>query len=128
MRFKPTDDLTLYVLAAKGNKPGDFNTEFFRSGIAPDAVHGGRSTAAPRRPRPSRCRINPCLAEPLAIVKEEEQWTYEAGAKAAWLDGRLTTNLAVYHIDWENQGLFTPVSILQTSGTCLEYHHPPQCR
>ena len=34
LRFKPIEDLTLYALVAKGNKPGDFNTEFFRSGIA----------------------------------------------------------------------------------------------
>ncbi len=69
----------------------------------------------PRRP----LLVNPCLAEPLAIVKEEEQWTYELGAKASWLDGRLITNLAVYYIDWQNQGLFTNVKILQTAGTYL---------
>lgn len=27
---------------------------------------------------------------------------YEIGAKGAWLDGRLTTNLAVYLIDWRD--------------------------
>ncbi|TFG85304.1 MAG: TonB-dependent receptor [Chromatiales bacterium] len=54
------------------------------------------------------------------MVKEEEQWTYELGAKANWFDGRLTTNLAMYHIDWDNQGLFTTVSILETAGTYLQ--------
>ncbi|MEO8444554.1 MAG: TonB-dependent receptor, partial [Gammaproteobacteria bacterium] len=118
VRFKPSDDLTLYVLAAKGNKPGDLNTEFFRSGIDPDAVKAGLNGCTPR-PESLPALVTPCLDEPLAIVKEEEQWTYEVGAKASWLDGRLTTNLAVYHIDWKNQGLFTTVSILQTAGTFL---------
>lgn len=118
VRFRPTDDLTLYVLAAKGNKPGDFNIEFFRSGIDPLAVDAGLNGCTP--PPTGQPLIDPCLDETLAIVKEEEQWTYEVGAKAIWLDGRLSANLAIYHIDWENQGLFTPVSILQTSGTRLE--------
>ena len=38
LRFKPNEDLTLYALVAKGNKPGDFNTEFFRTSIDEDAV------------------------------------------------------------------------------------------
>ncbi|MEQ1802065.1 MAG: TonB-dependent receptor [Gammaproteobacteria bacterium] len=118
VRYRPTEDLTLYALAAKGNKPGDLNTEFFRAGIAPVAVEAGLNGCTPP-PAPQQLPVIPCLSEPLAIVKEEEQWTYEVGAKASWLDGRLSTNLAVYHIDWENQGLFTTVSILQTAGTYL---------
>ncbi|MBL8199523.1 MAG: TonB-dependent receptor [Chromatiales bacterium] len=119
VRFKPAEYLTLYVLAAKGNKPGDFNVEFFRSGIDSSAVRAGLDGCVPP-PEPQRPVVIPCLPEPLAIVKEEEQWTYELGAKATWLDGRLSTNLALYHIDWKNQGLFTRAGILQTSGTYLE--------
>ncbi len=118
VRFMPTEDLTLYALAAKGNKPGELNTEFFRSGIAPVAVEAGLGGCTPP-PAPDPLPIVPCLGEPLAIVDEEEQWTYELGAKAVWLDGRLSTNLSVYHIDWENQGLFATVQILQTAGTYL---------
>jgi outer membrane receptor protein involved in Fe transport len=115
VRFKPNDDLTLYVLAAKGTKPGEFNTEFFRSGTAPDAVNAALEGCTP--PPVGEPPITPCGDEQLAIVKEEEQWTYEIGAKASWLDGRLSTNLAVYHIDWENQGLFNIARILQNTGT-----------
>jgi iron complex outermembrane receptor protein len=119
LQFKPTEDLSLYALVAKGNKPGDFNTEFFRSGISPVAVNAAlNGCVAP--PPPAQAPVNPCLSEELALVKEEEQWTYELGAKASWLDGRLTTNLAAYHIDWDNQGLFTTVSILETAGTYLQ--------
>jgi outer membrane receptor protein involved in Fe transport len=119
LRYKPIDDLTLYALVAKGNKPGDFNTEFFRSGIDGEAVEAALSGCVAPAP-PEIPVITPCLDEKLALVKEEEQWTYELGAKAAWLDGRLTTNLALYHIDWDNQGLFTTVGILQTAGTYLQ--------
>lgn len=115
LRYQPTDDLTTYLLVAKGNKPGDFNAEFFRSGIAPAAVLAGLNGCTPSLPP----LVIPCLSQPLAIVDEEEQWTYELGAKANWLDGRLTTNLAVYYIDWQNQGLFTTVNILQTTDTYL---------
>jgi outer membrane receptor protein involved in Fe transport len=115
LRYQPTDELMLYFLTAKGNKPGDFNTEFFRAGTHPEAVMAGLNGCSPSLP----VLVNPCLPEPLAIIKEEEQWTYELGAKASWLDGRLVTNLSVYYIDWQNQGLFTNVKILQNSGTYL---------
>lgn len=116
LRFKPTEDLTLYLLTAKGTKPGEFNTEFFRSGTDPAAVDAAINGCVPP-PVGSLVPILPCDDLPLGIVEEEEQWTYELGAKAAWLDGRLTTNLAVYHIDWDNQGLFALQQILQTTGT-----------
>jgi outer membrane receptor protein involved in Fe transport len=115
LRYQPTDALTLYFLTAKGNKPGDFNREFFRAGNDPRAVMAGLGGCTPGVP----VLVTPCLPESLAIVKEEEQWTYELGAKASWLDGRLSTNLAAYYIDWQNQGLFTTVKILQNSGTYL---------
>jgi outer membrane receptor protein involved in Fe transport len=115
LRYQPTDELTLYFLTAKGNKPGDFNREFFRAGNDPRAVMAGLDGCTPSLP----VLVTPCLPESLAVVKEEEQWTYELGAKASWLDGRLSTNLAAYYIDWQNQGLFTTVKILQNSGTYL---------
>ncbi|MEO8224925.1 MAG: TonB-dependent receptor, partial [Gammaproteobacteria bacterium] len=118
LRFKPSEDLTLYTLVAKGTKPGEFNTEFFRATIDESAVNAALNGCVPPPP-PAQLPIIPCLPEKQAIVKEEEQWTYEVGAKARWLDGRLTTNLAAYYIDWTNQGLFTTVQILQTSGTYL---------
>lgn len=115
LRYQPSGELTMYFQAAKGNKPGEFNTEFFRAGNDPRAVMAGLSGCTPSVP----ALATPCLPESLAVVKEEEQWTYELGAKANWLDGRLNTNLAAYYIDWQNQGLFTTVKILQNSGAYL---------
>lgn len=115
LRYQPADEMTLYFLTAKGNKPGDFNTEFFRAGNDPRAVNAGLNGCTPQLP----ALVTPCLPESLAVIQEEEQWTYELGAKASWFDGRLNTNLAAYYIDWQNQGLFTNVKILQNSGTYL---------
>lgn len=33
----------------------------------------------------------------------ESSWNYELGAKTSWLDGRAKVNLALFHIDWEDQ-------------------------
>lgn len=115
LRWQPSDELTLYFLTAKGNKPGDFNSEFFRAGNDPNAVIAGLSGCTPSEP----LLVNPCLPGSQAIVQEEEQWTWELGGKATWLDGRLSTNLALYYIDWENQGLFSIVKIRQNSGAYL---------
>ncbi len=115
LRYQPSDELTLYFLTAKGNKPGDFNSEFFRNGNLVAAVNAGVYGCTPSVP----ALVRPCLSENLAFVKEEEQWTYELGAKASWLDGRLNTNLALYYIDWQNQGLFTNIKIRQDSDTYL---------
>jgi iron complex outermembrane receptor protein len=41
---------------------------------------------------------------------DEVNETYEAGLKATWLGGRLTTNLAVYYIDWKDLQLTTSSS------------------
>lgn len=91
LRYQPTEALNLYLLAAKGNKPGDFNTEYFRGDICAEATH--REAALGN-----------------TVVKEEEQWTYEVGAKTQWFDRRLQANVAMYYIDWTNQSLFTTVT------------------
>jgi outer membrane receptor protein involved in Fe transport len=122
LRFKPADDLTFYTLAAKGNKPGDYNTEFFRSGIDPCALLAGINGVAsdPALSNPSLPElIVPPVNTKLAIVAEEEQWTYEVGAKASLLDRRVSANLSLYTIDWQNQGLFSTTQILQSTGTYL---------
>ncbi|MBK8977239.1 MAG: TonB-dependent receptor [Planctomycetes bacterium] len=35
----------------------------------------------------------------------ETSWTYEAGVKTEWLDERVTANLAVFHVDWDDMQL-----------------------
>ncbi len=87
-RYQATEDAMVYLQAAKGNKPADFNNPYYdytREGCQTqvDFHETGEST-----------------------VEEEEAWTYEIGAKTSWLDNRITANVALFYIDWENQGVF----------------------
>ena len=93
IRYQATEDAMIYVLAAKGNKPGDFNVGYYRQGR--DACFAAAEFARGGVP----------------YVSEETQWTYEAGTKTAWMDNRLTANLAAFYIDWDNQTFFetTPI-------------------
>lgn len=73
--YRLTPDMIVYVNAAKGTKPGGFNT----------ALGSGAAQ----------------LPENLLAFDEEEAWTYELGAKSQWLDRRLTVNAAVFYTDWD---------------------------
>lgn len=72
--YKPNDDMTLYGVVSRGNKPGFFNNAVVSAnlGVAPE-------------------------------VLEESAWNYELGAKTMWMDGRFLLNIAAYYIDWTNQ-------------------------
>ncbi len=89
LTWKPTEDLNIYGLVAKGNKPGGYFYGYFDAAVAPTG--SGSTTEA--------------IANGDAIVKEENSWTYELGAKTQWLDRRLTANISVFYIDWTNQAI-----------------------
>jgi iron complex outermembrane receptor protein len=117
LNYQPTDDMLAYVLLAKGNKPGDFNKDQFRSDIPAEFTE---------------FQINCEIGDEVMIggllvecteqlksdltVEEEEQWTYEFGLKTAWLDGSVIANLAVFYIDWENQALTETADTPNSSG------------
>lgn len=89
LTWKPTEDLKFYGLVAKGNKPGGYFFGYFDAAVTPTGT--GSTTEA--------------LANGDAIIKEENSWTYELGAKTQWLDRRLTANVSVFYIDWTNQAI-----------------------
>jgi outer membrane receptor protein involved in Fe transport len=88
INFKPTPEVRFYVQVANGDKPGDFNPEFFRGEISVEF-----------------CDLAQVYTTDV-VVKPEEQWTYEVGAKTRWLDDRLQANLAIFLIDWSEQSIF----------------------
>ena len=92
LRWQPTDDLMLYTLAAKGNKPADFNTAYYGRIILLEETRAARNDGR-------------------TVVEEEIQWTYETGIKSTWLDRRLTANLSAFFIDWKNQSIFVQDTI-----------------
>ncbi len=75
-----TEDLHYYVNIAKGIKPGDFNTK------VPELPGG-------------------CPDENFRSVDEERVWNYEMGVKGQWWQRRITSNIAMFYLDVEDQQL-----------------------
>ena len=50
-------------------------------------------------------------------VDEEAAVSYEAGFKRLWMDGRIESNVAVYHIDWEDMQLTSTRAYETADGT-----------
>jgi iron complex outermembrane receptor protein len=70
--FALSDDVNLYGTIAKGWKSGGINLEL----TTPD--------------------------DPVNIFDEETLWNYELGVKSNFLDNRVRTSLALFHIKWED--------------------------
>ena len=77
--YEPTHDLTEYVTVSTGYRTPVYN-----------AQAGSVSTVNPKD-----------LIIP-AGAGSDNLTNYEIGLKGRWLDGRVTTNLAAYYIDWRN--------------------------
>jgi iron complex outermembrane receptor protein len=96
LAYEPNKDLTVYVEAAKGFRPGGVNS-----------------------PAPVTCPKNALQYDPDSL------WSYELGEKARLLDDRLIINSAVYFEDWTNiQQLFTEkcgVVVTSNAGTAHVY-------
>jgi outer membrane receptor protein involved in Fe transport len=65
--------------------------------------------------RPGGPQLTQGANVPLAF-KKDTTTNYELGAKGRWLDGRLTTNVALYYIDWKDIQLNELVGGLQFQG------------
>jgi iron complex outermembrane recepter protein len=78
VRFRPTEDLTLYLQAARG----------FRSGAANAAL-------------PDSCLQEATEAGIGSLTEPDTLTNYEFGTKAVLAGGRANLNVAIYHADWE---------------------------
>ena len=76
LSYSPTADITTYIQAAKGFRPGGANQLF------------------PPPDQPPHCSVAPLTFDPDTV------WDYEAGAKTRWLDNRLIVNGDLYYIQW----------------------------
>ena len=88
VRFKPTPDLMLYLQAAKGFRSGSTNQS---ASYDPTGPCGETAAALGIK----------------ALSNPDTLWTYEFGLKSAWLDNRLTTNVAIFHQVWDGVQLGT---------------------
>lgn len=85
LNYAANENLTFYGTAAKGFRPGGVNP-------------------------PEGSTEPECVAELAALGLSEfpsgydsdSLWSYELGAKARWLGGRVQLNAAAYHIDWSD--------------------------
>ena len=103
LRYQGWENATVYVQAAKGNKPGAFNTGIYsdgRNGCQTQLLYRGYQND------PNNPLDTVPDTVPIAFVEEENAWTYEVGAKTSWLDKRLTANVAFFYIDWDNLTAF----------------------
>jgi iron complex outermembrane recepter protein len=71
--YQATDNVFVYAVAAQGFRPGGFNPA----------------------PPPSVTNFPGSFAS-------DGLWSYELGAKTAWLENRLVANGALYKVDWSN--------------------------
>lgn len=113
LRYEFNNETMIYGLVAKGTKPGDFNAAYFTENT-PATIDPGNPITGSGDPRcfdGTPLGTVDALNCGQAIVEEEEAWTYEIGTKTTWLDGRVTANLALFYIDWTNQGQFQTASI-----------------
>jgi outer membrane receptor protein involved in Fe transport len=104
--YHPNDRLNFYASVAKGNKPGGWNGEWFDDNTSLEIIQAaiGNDCDPSNANDPNTAAwITIVCGE--AIVKEEETWTWEIGAKTQWMDGRLIANTALFYIDWTNQGI-----------------------
>ncbi|MCC5795339.1 MAG: TonB-dependent receptor [Chromatiales bacterium] len=92
-----TEEITLYGLWARGNKPGGFNTTVVSARLTPEAR-------------------DQLVGQGLLTIDEEEADTIELGVKTTFLDGRGLFNLSAYYIDWTNQQLTENQSTFQEGG------------
>jgi len=85
LQFSPTADSTIYGSLATGSKQGGLEN-FTVETVLPD----------PDCPGPD-CVDGETFNQEYG---QEENLTYELGYKAIFMDGRLSTDVAVYYIDW----------------------------
>lgn len=91
--FDATEDTLLYATAAKGSKPGGFNT----------ALGAGLGT----------------LPLNLIAFDEEKAWNYEVGVKSTLWDGKVIANAAAFYIDWTSVQIDD--QFLNPNGTTLGF-------
>ena len=96
--FDFTDDRNLYVSAARGSKPGDFNSSLC-SALVPAVEFARLSSVAPLG------------------VKEEKSLNLEVGTKMRLLEGRMSVDAAIFFTNWDDQQLTSSQTYVQVSGT-----------
>lgn len=84
--------------------------------LNPDAMIYGGVSRGFKSGGFSAAALQALLGQAARSVEPETLLTYEIGAKSAWLDERVTVNVATFYNDWEDMQIF---SVLQDQGELL---------
>jgi iron complex outermembrane receptor protein len=109
LQWQPTPETNLYASYAVGVLPGDINAEFI---YGPDnmrtteqiaSVQDQTLNGADPYPELNIPNGTPGIPEATPTLDREKLDSYEIGWKQTWLDGRISTAIAAYYMEWENQ-------------------------
>jgi iron complex outermembrane recepter protein len=108
-QWQPSRSTNLYASFSKGVLPGDINAEYI---FGPDNMRTAEQVNSARdqtvNGAPAYAAIGlttAALGVPNAqdFIDREALDSFEIGWKQQWLEGRLSTNAAIYFMKWENQ-------------------------
>lgn len=84
VRYAPSEQLSIYTRAANGFRPGYGMRLNYPAACLPELAALGVDPNAD------------------VMVDSDSLWSYEVGMKGRFLDGRVSTNISAYRIDWED--------------------------
>lgn len=123
LQWQPSEATNVYASYSKGALPGDINAEYV---FGPDNMRTAEQLASVRQQILNGAAPYPALpgfatgtlGVPTAadFVDREELQSFEIGWKQQWLEGRLSTNAAVYFMKWKNQKGRVSVGIVDFNG------------
>lgn len=80
--YRPTDDFMVYSTAAKGFRTGGANSSSIINQCAPEIASLGLGN--------------------IASYDSDTVWSYDLGVKGKALDGRMSYDMGVYRVDWDD--------------------------
>jgi outer membrane receptor protein involved in Fe transport len=109
IQWQPTPETNVYASYAVGVLPGDINAEFI---YGPDNMRTEEQIASVRDQAQNGADPylelgiatgSPGIPEVTDFLDREKLDSFEIGWKQTWAQGMITTAMAVYYMEWENQ-------------------------
>jgi iron complex outermembrane recepter protein len=109
LQWQPTPQTNLYASFSQGVLPGDINAEFI---YGPDNMRTAEQIASVQDQALNGADPYPALNIPFGspgieeagpLLDREKLDSFEIGWKQTWFDGRISTAMAAYYMEWENQ-------------------------
>lgn len=109
LQWTPSPETNVYASYAVGVLPGDINAEFIygpdnmRTQEQIDSVRDQAQNGADPYPELGLPTGSQGIPEVADFLDREKLDSYELGWKQQWMDGRVSTAMAFYYMEWENQ-------------------------